>query len=271
MEPDDRPELQPLRVGEVIDVAFRIFRADFRTLVAAVAVAILPIAVVGSLTVLWLAGVVDDAGDAGDAALTIVAILVLTLASVAASQVGTAACLRVVAATYLGTEPDWRVSLRFAADRLRSLLWLVLLTALLLGLALLALVVPFVYFFVAWAVAVPVLLFEGTGGRAALSRSRELVRGRWWQTLATIAVAFILASVAWAVIGGVLAGLVEALAGDDSPVTTAGTFVVDVLGDLVVTPFTAVVTGVLYFDLRLRKEGFDADALARALDIPPEA
>ena len=43
-------------------------------------------------------------------------------------------------------------------------------------------IVPGIYLFVAFAVALPVLMSEGERGRKALGRSRALVRGRWWKT-----------------------------------------------------------------------------------------
>ena len=53
-------------------------------------------------------------------------------------------------------------------------------------LGLVLLIVPGVYLYVCFAVAMPVLLTEGLKGRHALGRSRRLVKGRFWRTFGVV-------------------------------------------------------------------------------------
>jgi hypothetical protein len=67
----------------------------------------------------------------------------------------------------------------FRLARLPAVVALALLSGIIVGIGTLLCVIPGIYFYVAFAVAVPVLLVEGAGPSRALGRSRELVRGRW--------------------------------------------------------------------------------------------
>jgi hypothetical protein len=187
-----------------------------------------------------------------------------------AGRFAQAGCFRAVADAYLGEEVSWRSSLRFALRRLPAVVGLALLSGLLVGLATLALVIPGIYFYVAFSVAVPVLLVEGAGPRRALGRSRELVRGRWWGTLGVAVVGYLLVSI----VTLALSGLVVGVAFSNPALNTVTGFVLNTLaatlGSMIATPAAAAFITVLYIDLRVRKEGFDLLLLARRLGVERE-
>lgn len=275
----DAAALRPLGIGETLDVAIKLYRARFATLAKAVAVVVAPVYVFTALVQLSLPDEDDFADSAVDPATGdfdfgefwtfFAGILVTTVAAYLASQLATAVSFKIVSGTYLGEDPDWKDSLRFALSRLRSLIWLSIVFWFLLALAFLACFFPGVYFYGAWTVAVPVLLLEDVRGRKALKRSRQLVTGRWWQ----VAVVVLLANILTSIVGGALSGVLIGVSG------AAGSEVVDAVaevlgstaGAVVTTPFAAAVIMVVYFDLRVRKEGFDLELLARQVGIEPSA
>jgi hypothetical protein len=104
---------------------------------------------------------------------------------------------------------------------------------------LILIIVPGLILLTLWSVAAPVVVLEHPGVFAALSRSRELVRGNGWQVFGVIFVLDILV----AVVGLVL----EALAA--SAGSGAG-IVVRVVVGVLSAPLTALAAAVLYFDLR---------------------
>jgi hypothetical protein len=260
VEPAD---LRPLRVGEVLDAAINIYRRRFGTLIRAVAVVVVPI---GVLNAVVLTSARSDAATAsGIDPAAAGASVVTTLVGLIATQLAVAAAFSIVSGDYLDQSPTWQESLRAGFGRLRSLLWLELVHVLLLIGGFIACVIPGIYLYVAWSAALPALLFEDRRGTKALGRSRELFSGRWWPTAAALFVAFVLS----AIITGALSGLVVGVVG-------SGDFTSDVLGALVrsagtilTTPFTAAVVTVLYFDARVRKEGFDLELLARRIGVEP--
>ena len=276
----DPAALRPLRVGEILDVAIKVYRAHFATLAKAVLVVVAPVQVLAALVQLSAGDESLDTfdpespqfgeADPGPLLGFIAAVAAIGLIGFVATQLATAASLRVVSGAYLGEALSWQESLRFAVSRLRSLLWLAIVYAFLLTLAVLALLVPGVYFYFAWAVAVPALLLEDVRGRAALKRSRQLVRGRWGPTFLAVVLGILLASIVQGVIQGLLAGVVAAGVDDDLALAVAQA-VAGIASSAIVTPFTAAVTIVVYFDLRVRKEGFDLELLARGVGVEPPA
>jgi hypothetical protein len=122
-----------------------------------------------------------------------------------AAQLATAACFDSVGAAYLGKEKTWQESVSVARRQFRSLIWLQFLLAVVLVVAFVALIVPGIHLYAALALATPVLLFEGRKGKAALGRSRALIRGRWWPTAAVLLVVQILTFLVGGALGGVLA------------------------------------------------------------------
>jgi hypothetical protein len=270
------PDLRPLGVGEVLDVALKLFFRNARTLLLAAAVVVVPVQL---LLVPVFTSAAPDPGDVpvgempdvGALAATAVASILGGIVSLAAGSVATAACFKAVSDAYLGRRADWRESLRFGAQRFAPVLVVSVLGTVLAFLALFAFIVPGVYLFVAWAVAVPVVLVERVNGFHALSRSWQLVKGRWWATFGALLLAYLLTLVVAVFIGGTLAGLIVAGAADDGGLASVIiNQLFTALATVLTTPFFAAVVAVLYFDLRVRKEGFDLSLLAERVGVAPD-
>ena len=230
-------ELRPLSIGEILDVAIKIYLRNAWTLFRVVLVVVAPVQIVSALIEASAASNGDTTTvSSHDVALGVTAIVAVAILGIVANTVATGASFKAVADAYLGEQPTWRSSLRFA-----------------------------------FAVAVPVLLTEGVKGSKALGRSRQLVRDRWWGTFGVVLLGTILAGVVSAAIGA-LAGL----AGGTTDASSVAGFLVNTvsgtLGSMISTPFTAAFVTVLYFDLRVRKEAFDLQLLAERIGLtaPPE-
>ena len=274
----DAAQLRPLSIGEILDVAIKIYRERFGSLVRAVAVVVGPVSLVSALVQVsafpdlnsFDTTVDPEAApdfDFDDFWAFMAGILVVVFLSFIASQVATAASFKIVSGAYLDVEDDWRDSLRFALSRLRPLIWLAILSGVLVALGFIACIIPGIYFYGAWAVAVPVLLLEDVRGRQALKRSRALVTDRWWPTVGALLVAFVLAGIVQALISGLLVAVT--FSGGNDLVEAIAQAVGNTVGSMLTTPFTAAVVAAVYFDLRVRKEGFDLELLARRVGVEP--
>lgn len=267
----DASRLRPLRVGEVLDLAIKIYRDRFAEMARAVAVVTAPVTLmsafvqVSSSPPTSTSTSFESQVDGGDFAVWLGGTLVVAAIGWIAGQLAIAACFDIVSGTYLDREPSWRESLRYAAERLRSLLWLQVVYGVLLVLLFVCCVIPGVYFYAAWAVAVPALLFEDRRGLRALRRSRELLEGRWWPTAGVLVLSFILAGIVSTIIRSVIVGLVTSQSGEVVDVI-AGT-IGGVGAGILTTPFTAAVTTVLYYDALVRKEGFDLTRMAESFGV----
>lgn len=275
----DPVALRPLGVGEILDVAIRIYRAHFKTLVKTVAVVVGPVAVLsviiqisagtsttGTTTSFTRPGQ-PDVIDTKELWAFAAGTLIVSLLSFVATELAVGSSFKAISEGYLGGQPEWRPSIRFAFSKLRSMLWVAFLVAFLAGFALLACIVPGVYLWGCWAVAVPIVLFEDAKGRKALKRSRSLVRGRWWPTAGAVLLASLLAGIVQSALTGIVIGVAASGAGDVARALANG--VAQVVGLSLVTPFSAGVSTVVYYDLRVRKEGFDIELLAQRIGVDP--
>ena len=267
------PRLRPLSLGEILDVSIKIFLAHWRTLLKAVLVVVVPVQVVG--TIVNADYTIDSANFDTTTVVTseesldelnqyLGGLAIATILQVLAVLLATAACFRAIAQAYLGEEADWRSSLRFALRLTPSLLLITLLYGLGIVFATLLFILPGVWLYVAWAFAMPALLVEGMRGRKALGRSYGLVKGRWWRTFGVILVGFILAGIVSTVVqGAFLIGIV--VGADNDALVLVFSALAGIVGLAISTPFQAALLTVLYFDLRVRKEGFDLELLAQEI------
>jgi hypothetical protein len=280
----DPASLRPLAIGEILDTALTIYRQRAGTMIRAVVFVVAPVQVLSAIVT--LSGPSSDEfapteTDINTGIETVdfdfntflgfmAATVGVALLGLIASQLATAACLKSVSSAYLSGDPDWKESLRFARDHVWSLIWLALLYFLGLGVGFLLCIAPAVYLYGAWAVATPVLLIENLRGSKALGRSRRLVKGRWGPTFLVIVIGAILGSIVQVALSGLLLAVISQ---SNDVVSAVATAIASTAGSALVTPFTAAVAVVLYFDLRVRKEGFDLELLAQRIgvDVPDGA
>jgi hypothetical protein len=130
-----------------------------------------------------------------------------------------------------------------------------------------------IWIWVGWAVVMPVMFVENVGIGAAMGRSWRLIEGRWWRTFLIIFLLFVVREVVRIALGAFLA-LAQALLQLLFPtivilwLTAATTVIVDSL----VNPVIQIAIVLIYFDLRVRKEGLDLFQLAQGvagLSPPP--
>jgi hypothetical protein len=269
------PGLRPLEFGEILDVSLKLVARHWRRLAICVLVVIVPVQI---LTVVVIASVAPDQldltsadatplqDDDGNLVLSLVAVRILELLTYAAAV---AACFRAVGDGYLGREPEVGRSLRFGLPQVPRLIGLYIVVSVCGAIGLVLLIVPGVWLLTVWSLALPVMLFERIGMFTALGRSYELVRGRFWGVLGLLVVSALLVAVAGLVLGGVLGGLTALAAGSSKVAGAIATLLIGVVSNLVAVPVLAAVLSVLYFDQRVRKEGFDIARLADGLGGEP--
>ena len=273
----DPAGLRPLGIGEIIDVAIKVYRARFGVLVKSVAVVLGPVFALSALIrISFPAG--EDLFEETQPGATpdfnvdelwpfIAGTVLIIVLAYLASQIATGACFKAISGAYLDEEAGWQDSLRFARSKLGSLVWLSFLIAVCVLPGLLLCLVPGIYLWIAWTVAAPVLLLEDVRGWQAMKRSRQLVKGRFWPTFAVVLLVAILTGIVQAVFVGILAGVVS-VSGNEVALAIA-----DAIGQtasgVLTTPLSAAVLTVLYFDLRVRKEGFDLELLSRRMGVDP--
>jgi hypothetical protein len=87
---------------------------------------------------------------------------------------GTGACFRALTEAWLGNEPDWRESLRFALRRTPALLWVTFLYFLAVMFGLVLLIIPGIWLSIAFA-----LCFRSSSSSGSAAPRRSDARPAW--------------------------------------------------------------------------------------------
>jgi hypothetical protein len=268
----ETPTLRPLGVGEVLDAGIKLYLRHWKPLMICVVGIVLPIEILSALVVssidpesLRFSLDTSSSSSDGPSGNEVGAIIVLEGLTFLGILFATAACFKAVADGWLGVEPEAGRSLGFALRRLPRLVWLVIVAFCCLVPAFIALFVPFVWLSVAWSLAVPALLFERIGAFKALARSFRLVRGRWWPILGALLVAYLMTLIIGIFVSFLPSAIATAVAEDNDLVNGIASVVGGTVSQMIATPYLAAVITLLYFDMRVRKEGFDLQLLAEGL------
>jgi hypothetical protein len=268
------PQLRPLGIGEVLDAGFRLVRSRFSTLLLCALAVAAPLSVLDTLITLstdksafdFNADTPAPAQDDGD---VLLGGLLSRLIGVLLVLLVLAACFRAISAAYLGEHATAGESLRFAVARLPALLGAYVLVALSLVLGFVVLVIPGIYLGVALSMTFPALLFERLGPGAAYRRSFSLVGGHWWRTFGTLLLTFLILVVLTAALGGGLGAVLGSAAPGDETLAAIFLTLLNIVLAVILYPVAAAILTVLYYDLRVRKEGFDLELLAHGVGTGP--
>jgi hypothetical protein len=266
--------LHPMTFGDVLDGSFKLLKANLRTIVLVSAVFLIPVNLVaaffqrdllgghGFLRLMNDPSLLEEAAATGPSNAALLGTVIAVLASILVTPFVGGAVSRVVASSYLGEElgpgPAMRATwLRFLA-LLGAFFFTFLLKAVGLLFCLVGALVPMTFFLV----TTPAVMVEELGPIQAMARSVGLVRARFWPVMGI----------------GIVSGLLASLLGNilSTPFTFAAlavgyrwgwilAAVGGILPALVTTPFVAIVATLVYFDLRIRNEGFDLQMIAAEL------
>ena len=244
--------LGPRGLQGILGETCKIIDRNFFKLLVITAIVIVP---------LWIA----IEGTKSLVRLTIAAIGARLLFTVILSFLG-GALIHAVSEQYLRQTIDIGRAYRFAWGRLWAMAGALILISLLFILGsylagilsitsrLLAVIcfLPVIYFETCWAFALQAALLEGLGPIDAISRSSELVKGNWWRVLGISLVLFLIA---------IIIIYASFFLRERAPI------IAPIIVGILTTPIAAIGMTLLYYDLRVRKEGYNLDSLATELHI----
>ncbi len=129
--------------------------------------------------------------------------------------------------------------------------------------------IPSLALYTRYALAYPATAIEGVSAQAALERSAKLSKGgRWrifWGIIAPLIPSLLLTVgvVGW--VGSLKSGI--AFLFNDPLLVAAIDGIVGLIAALIFTPYGSIVLTLLYYDQRVRREGFDVEQLMHAAGI----
>jgi hypothetical protein len=176
------------------------------------------------------------------------------------SVVSTAAVVVVISDSYLGREISIVSAVQRVINRFWSVFGAAVLQSIFTGIGLILFIIPG-FLFLAWFFAgTVVVVIEGKTAWASLMRSRQLAAGSVGRILGVLFLTgIILATIE--IIALFLLGIAGLFIHASAALTTLG----GNLASLLIYPFFTVVVTLLYYDLRIRKEGFDLEMMATEL------
>jgi hypothetical protein len=266
--------LHPMMFSDLLDGSFRLLKANLGTIVLVAALFLIPVNLVAAFFQRDLLGgygffelmqdpsLFEEAAGPQSSSGPLIGSLVAGLATLLVTPFIGGATSMIVATSYLGGELKAGPAVRATGRRFLVLLAVFFLTLLLkiggLVLCIVGVLVPMTFFLV----TTPVVMVEEAGPIQAMARSVTLVRPRFWPVMAIGIGSGLLASF----LGNILAGpfSVAALA-----VGYRWGWILAAIGAilpaLITTPFVSILATLVYFDLRIRNEGFDLQMIAAEL------
>lgn len=261
----------------MVDGAIRLYRTHFLTLIKISALVLGPIGII-ELIAVTVVGPVDMTSmlvvdpevtpmEVLEPLIPIYAVLGLTgTLSFLGSILVQAASITALAQTYQGQTPDWRTSLRSGSRRFLPLIAATILLSLGSGIGLIFCLLPGVFLFTMWTVTPAALVTEQRGPLSSLGRSFRLVRGRFWPVLGAVVLAYLLYVVVSQIIGAVTGAITFFGATNTDQFSFLPAVIGNVLVSILSAPFLAAMVTIIYFDLRVRKEGYDLEVMAQDLE-----
>ena len=263
--------LKPMRFEEILDTTFSLYRKHFSFFLGLVAFSAL------SELTLHLLGDFPEFFFQHSVLLGIATVLIAMTFFI----IGIGGIVIGSGATYLGENITIHSVLQRTIDRFWQLLGCFLLWSLVIGILTITIIgIPFaIYFAVRWGFFVETIVFEKPVIRIALRRSSELVEGMWWRMFGAQLAIFLFSSMIHAIIeisiGWVLVTtnlvtevdfidiLEWGILGESFEISTPLLYTILIGIHLVVyaLSFAIWIIGItlLYFNQRIRKEGFDIE------------
>ena len=265
------PTLKPMRFGDILDMTFSLYRKHFWLFLGLVSFSVFAELAFHLLT--------DFSQFFFDRSLLLgIAIGLITLTF---SVIGIGGLVIGSGATYLGENITIHTILQRTIDRFWRLMGCFLLWFLVVGvLAVTIIGIPFaIYFAVRWGFFIGTVMFEKPVVSIALRRSSELVTGMWWRMFGTLLAIFLLSTMIHSIIE-ISIGFILIATNLVSEVDFIDILEWGLLGESFegVTPFFYAISTVihlavyaisfpiwiigitlLYFNQRIRKEGFDIE------------
>jgi hypothetical protein len=242
--------LRPRSATEIVDAAFQLYRRDPLTYLLVSAICYAPILVL-QLVILGPATQIDQQ----IARLTAGYSVLMLFGYWVSISLMSAVMVRLSSEDYLGHPIEPAVAVRDAVVRLPAIMIGLLLKYLLM-------LIGFLFFLVGalWVVAryfavTASIVVEGRGAFASLGRSAALSRGHKLHILGTTLLAFLIFFVLYFAVG-----IVAAMTGS-MVISTVLTVVASILA----YPMFSITEMLLYYDARVRNEGYDIEMMAEGL------
>jgi hypothetical protein len=227
--------------SELLNDAVRIYFANFGTVFAIAAAIVVPVQlIVSGVGLEELTSGYRETSNTAEQLIPVGVSFLVVAPLIAAAMIGV---LRDLAN---GERAQFRRSLQLGLDAFTPVFIAVLIAGAGIALGLLLFIIPGIYVAVRWLFVPQAVVVDNARGANALRTSWALTQGFWWRTFLVVLLANLIALLP----GLLIVAPLEALASsaDSQAISLAGM----VLTETLTAPFVAIVSVLLFFDLRAR-------------------
>ena len=259
MDSASMPRFEAMTTGALLDRAVRLYANNFALLLGITAVAYVPFYLIMLLFQSSISFNPHDENAPWAAILYFIVFMVLWT-SIAFPIAGGAATYA-ISERYLGNNVAIDAALRRGLAHFWSVSMAQITVSIRVIIGFMLFIVPGVLWLLSYSLVVPTILVEGQKAMPSLRRSRELMKGQRGKGFAIMIVLILLEFIT----GAGISSVSRAIIGTDSTGGAVLHSAVSNLMSIFLAPLGIVATILLYYDMRIRKEGFDLDMLSRAI------
>ena len=242
--------LRPRSASEIVDAAFHLYRRDPLTYLLMSALCYTPLLVL-QLVAIGPATRIEEQLTRLTAGFS----LVMMFGTWVSLSLMSAVIVRLSSEDYLGRRLEPAVAVRDALVRLPAVMFGLLFKYILMVFGFFFFIVGALYVMARFFAVTAGIVIEGRGVAGAFGRSSTLSRGRKLHILGTSLLAFLIFVVIYFAIG-ILAAMTGSIV-----IST----ILTVVASIVAYPMFAIVEMLLYYDTRVRNEGYDIEMMAEAI------
>ena len=244
--------LRPRSPTELVDAAFQLYRRDPIPFITGLALIYVPWLVIAAASGLALALADPTTFNTGS-------MMWYALGSGLAYMLAASVTTSLANDAYFGRDGDLRKALQLVARRFGDILVAAIIMGFCVMLGLLFLFIPGIYVYCRMFCTKQAILLEDRNGLASVGRSWKLSKGSVRHILNTLGLALLL---------NLAVGLGANFIARMVPSQIVQQVIATIVGCLVY-PIVGIIETMLYYDIRIRREGFDIEFLASAATIPP--
>jgi hypothetical protein len=259
MDDTNLPRFEAMTTGVLLDRAFRLYTSNFSLMLGITAAAYVPFYLI-MVIIESRVGVNVQAPSGGLSTLLFQIVFMILWASIA-FPIASGAATYAISERYLGNEVTVGEALRLALSRFWTLSIAQITATIRVMFGFLLLVVPGILWMLSYALIVPAVLIEGQNATPSLRRSRELVKGHRGKVFCVMFIVNLLQGILALGVSMVSGMIFSSDSGSGAVLNSA----MNNLLSIFLTPLGIVATILLYYDMRIRKEGFDLEMLSRAI------
>jgi hypothetical protein len=260
--------LRPLSTSELLDRTFHLYRNNF---VVFAGIAALPQLVVLALQ-LAFSGMIFAGGLSRLTVAMVTGLWMFLIGIVSLVAVEVAHAATVMAVSHLHLERPTSIGLAFASAKssMGRVIGISLALAIGIGIGFVLLIVPGIYLALTWSLSIPVTVLEGGGLNVSTRRSGSLTKGSKGRIFVIYLLILVLAWIVSTLIQLVVVGSLKVVAVNSVSSNTALSYALQSAGGFLSTclvgPLATIALTLIYYDVRVRKEGFDLQLMMATIE-----